>query len=57
VAPAELPPVTGPQQYQMQFTTSEEHIRLVERAKALLARERPGLALGEVHLVGAWIVD
>jgi hypothetical protein len=34
----------------MQFTTSEEHVKLVERAKALLARERPGLALGEVHL-------
>ncbi len=49
-APAELPPITGPQQYQMQFTTSEEHVQLVERAKALLARERPGLALGEVHL-------
>jgi hypothetical protein len=48
--PAELPPITGPQQYQMQFTTSEEHVKLVERAKALLARERPGLALGEVHL-------
>jgi hypothetical protein len=44
-APAELPPITGPQQYQMQFTTSEEHVKLVERAKALLARERPGLAL------------
>jgi hypothetical protein len=48
--PAELPPITGPQQYQMQFTTSEEHVQLVERAKALFARERPGLALGEVHL-------
>jgi hypothetical protein len=41
-APTELPPITGPQQYQMQFTTSEEHVTLVERAKALLARERPG---------------
>jgi hypothetical protein len=28
----------------------EEHVKLVERAKALLVRERPGLALGEVHL-------
>jgi 5-methylcytosine-specific restriction endonuclease McrA len=34
----------------MQFTTSEEHVELVERAKALLARERPGIALGDVHL-------
>jgi hypothetical protein len=50
VAPAELPSITGPQKYQMQFTTSEEHVKLVERAKALLARERPGVALGEVHL-------
>jgi hypothetical protein len=49
-APAELPPITGPQQFQMQFTTSEEHVELVERAKALLARERPGIALGDVHL-------
>jgi hypothetical protein len=37
-APAELPPITGPQQYQMQFTTSEEHVKLVERAKATGAR-------------------
>jgi hypothetical protein len=36
--PAELPPITGPQQYQMQFTTSEEHVKLVERAKATGAR-------------------
>jgi hypothetical protein len=49
-APAKLPPITGPQQYQMQFTTSEEHVKLVERAKALLARERSGITLGDVHL-------
>jgi hypothetical protein len=51
-APArrELPPVTGPQQYQMQFCTSEEHVKLVERAKALLARTSPGASLGELHL-------
>jgi 5-methylcytosine-specific restriction endonuclease McrA len=49
-APAGLPPVTGPQQYQMQFSTTEEHVRLVERAKGLLARERPGAALGELHV-------
>jgi hypothetical protein len=46
----DLPPVTGPQQYQLQFSTTEEHARLVERAKALLARSRPGLTLGELHL-------
>jgi 5-methylcytosine-specific restriction endonuclease McrA len=40
----------APQQYQMQFTTSEEHVQLVERAKALLARSAPGKSLGELHL-------
>ncbi|HEY6077328.1 MAG TPA: hypothetical protein VIW29_00900 [Polyangiaceae bacterium] len=51
VAPArrELPPITTPQQYQMQFCTTEEHVRLVEKAKALLARSRPGVSLGELH--------
>jgi 5-methylcytosine-specific restriction endonuclease McrA len=48
--PPELPPVTGPQQYQMQFSTTEEHVQLVERAKALLARDQPGAALGELHV-------
>ena len=50
-APArrELPPITAPQQYQMQFCTTEEHVRLVEKAKALLARSRPGVSLGELH--------
>jgi hypothetical protein len=47
---AELRPITGPQQYQMQFSTSEEHVLLVERAKALLARAAPGKSLGEIHL-------
>jgi 5-methylcytosine-specific restriction endonuclease McrA len=45
-----LPPVTKPQQYQVQFTTSEEHTQLIERAKALMARERPTVTLGELHL-------
>jgi 5-methylcytosine-specific restriction endonuclease McrA len=49
-APPQLPPATGPQQYQMQFSTTEEHVQLVERAKALLAREQPGAALGELHV-------
>jgi hypothetical protein len=48
--PCDLPPVTGPQHYQVQFTVVEEHARLVERAKALLARSRPGMTLGELHL-------
>jgi len=48
--PADLPPVTGPQQYQVQFSTVEEHVRLVQRAKALMSRQRPGVSLGELHL-------
>jgi hypothetical protein len=49
-APANLPPIAGPQRYQMQFTTTKEHVELLERAKALLARERPGATLSELHL-------
>jgi hypothetical protein len=41
--------VTSPQHYQMQFSTGEEHVQLIERARALLARERPGATLGELH--------
>jgi hypothetical protein len=48
--PADLPPIAGPQHFQMQFGTTEEHVQLVERAKALLARTRPGVTLGELHL-------
>jgi hypothetical protein len=46
---AELPPIAGPQQYQVQFSTTEEHVRLIERAKALLARSKSGKSLGELH--------
>lgn len=49
-APCDLLPVTGPQQYQLQFSTTEEHAELVERAKALLSRTRPRVSLGELHL-------
>jgi 5-methylcytosine-specific restriction endonuclease McrA len=48
--PANLPPIASPQRYQLQFSTVEEHVELVERAKALMARERPGVSLGELHL-------
>ena len=44
------PPVTGPQQYQVQFSTTEEHVQLIEQAKALMARQAPGKSLGELHL-------
>lgn len=46
----DLPPITGPQRFQMQFCTVEAHVHLVDRAKALLARTRPGVTLGELHL-------
>jgi hypothetical protein len=45
--PPDLPPVTRPQLYQMQFTTNEEHVELVERAKGLLSKK---MTLGELHL-------
>ena len=44
------PPVTGPQQYQVQFSTTEEHVQLIERAKALMGRQALGNSLGELHL-------
>ena len=47
--PSSLPPVTAPQHYQMQFETVEEHAKLVERAKALLSHEQPGVTLGALH--------
>jgi hypothetical protein len=48
--PVDLPPIAGPHHFQMQFSTTEEHVQLVERAKALLAKSRPGMTLGELHL-------
>lgn len=47
---AEAPPATGPQQYQVQFSATEEHVQLIERAKSLLAREADGKSLGDLHL-------
>ena len=47
---AARPPVTGPQQYQVQFSATEEHVHLIERAKALLARAGSGKSLGDLHL-------
>jgi hypothetical protein len=49
LARCELPPITAPQQYRMQFSTTEEHVQLVERAKELLSRTAPGCSLGELH--------
>jgi 5-methylcytosine-specific restriction endonuclease McrA len=49
-APCPLPPLSPPQQYRMQFSTTEEHVQLVERAKSLLGHCAPGKSLGELHL-------
>jgi hypothetical protein len=49
-APCPLSPLSPPQQYRMQFSTTEEHVQLVERAKSLLAHCAPGKSLGELHL-------
>jgi hypothetical protein len=45
-APARL----EPQRYRVQFTASEEYVKLVEEAKALLAHARPRVGLDEIHL-------
>jgi len=48
--PSELARLDGPQLYQMQLTTSEEHVQLVERARALLSHQSPAISLGALHL-------
>ena len=40
----------APERYKVQFTATEEYVRLVEEAKALLSHAAPGLALEELHL-------
>jgi len=47
---AEALPVTGPQQYQVQFSATEEHVQLIERAKSLLSRDARSKSLGDLHL-------
>jgi hypothetical protein len=43
--------LTAPQRFQVQFTASEEHVELVERARALLSLDaRNGGELAEIHL-------
>jgi hypothetical protein len=39
-----------PVRYKVQFTASEEYVRLVEQAKALLSHAVPGMALEELQL-------
>jgi hypothetical protein len=48
--PSDLPPITRPQLFRLQLCIVEEHVQLIERARALLARERPRITLGELHL-------
>jgi hypothetical protein len=50
VAEEALPSLQEPQLYQMQFTTTEEHAELIEKAKALLSHTSTELSLGELHL-------
>jgi hypothetical protein len=47
---AVVSPVQEPQLYQMQFTTTQEHAELIEKAKALLSNTSTKLSLGELHL-------
>jgi hypothetical protein len=44
-APARLPP----QRYKVQFTASEEYVRLVAEARALLSHSSPRAGLDEIH--------
>jgi hypothetical protein len=39
-----------PERYKVQFTASEEYVRLVEEAKALLSHAAPRATLDEIHL-------
>ena len=53
VAPAFESPAPArlePERYKVQFTTSEEYVKLVEEAKALLSHSDPRISLDELHL-------
>jgi hypothetical protein len=45
-APARL----EPQRYSVQFTASEEYVKLVVEAQALLSHSNPGISLDDLHL-------
>lgn len=59
-APPELPALARteavrddsltPERYKVQFTATEEYVRLVEEAKALLAHAAPRVTLEDIHL-------
>jgi hypothetical protein len=40
----------APERYKVQFTATEEYVRLVEEAKALLSHSVPRVTLDELHL-------
>jgi hypothetical protein len=40
----------APERYKVQFTATDEYVRLVEEAKALLSHSAPRAALDEIHL-------
>jgi hypothetical protein len=44
------PKPLAPQRYKVQFTATEEYVRLVEEAKALLSHAAPRVTLDEIHL-------
>jgi 5-methylcytosine-specific restriction endonuclease McrA len=48
--PAPAPARMDPQRYSVQFTASEEYVKLVEEAQALLSRSASRRTLDEIHL-------
>jgi 5-methylcytosine-specific restriction endonuclease McrA len=45
-----VPEPLAPERYKVQFTATEEYVRLVEEAKALLSHTAPRATLDEIHL-------
>ena len=50
VAAGTLGQLAEPERFKVQFTASEEYVRLVEEAKALLSHAAPRVTLDDVHL-------
>jgi hypothetical protein len=48
--PTPAPESLAPQRFCVQFTASEEYVKLVEEARALLSHSTPRLALDDLHL-------
>jgi hypothetical protein len=45
-----VPARLSPERYKVQFTASEEYVKLVEQAQALLSHSAPGVSLDDLHL-------